>query len=324
MSTITTSIQKRFFRLARPRTEELLPVTLTRNRVYVLPTAFGAFFMAVLLVMGVGALNYNNNPGLLLTLLLAGTSIASLLSAHLQLSGLRVESVSYEPVAAGTELALHVYAHATEGRRRVGLQVDYAGARSVLSLSPVNGVAILNIPTHRRGAVTLSRIRISTTYPLGLARAWSYVWPDQTLLVYPKPELAPPPLPEGAGEHAQSRIQSNGDDVHHLRQYRRGDPIRAIAWKPSARRNTLVVREYEHPRGTDVLLSWEDAHSLPYEQKISRLAAWIDQAEREERRYILSIPGHAAIGPGRGHAQRAACLQALALLPHQNGVADAD
>src|SRR3546814_12831882 len=65
------------------------------------------------------------------------------------------------------------------------------------------------------------------------------------LLVYPAPEAHGPPLPEGSGDNAQARLHPAGDDVHHLRTYRRGDPRRAIAWKPSARHGALLVREYE-------------------------------------------------------------------------------
>ena len=80
--------------LTRPRAPESLPVRLDRRRVYVLPTATGLFFALLLGTMGLGALNYNNNPALLLALLLAGAAQASLLFAHLQLSGVRIEAVA--------------------------------------------------------------------------------------------------------------------------------------------------------------------------------------------------------------------------------------
>src|SRR3546814_12469122 len=80
------------------------------------------------------------------------------------------------------------------------------------------------------------------------------------LLVYPAPEAHGPPLPEGGGDNAQARLHPAGDDVHHLRTYRRGDARRAIAWKPSARHGALLVREYEQPLGADIVLG---CHALP-------------------------------------------------------------
>ncbi|MEN1926969.1 DUF58 domain-containing protein [Luteimonas sp. MJ293] len=301
--------------LARPRRPEPLPVQFDRRRTYVLPTAFGLFFLILLVTMGVGALNYNNNPALLLALMLAGTALASLIAAHLQLSGLAVHAVSAEPVAAGKPLLLRVHLRADPRRPRRGLLVETEAATARISLDRGGGEAALEIPTVRRGWLSLDRIRISTTRPLGLARAWSWVWPQEPLLVYPASEPDGPPLPLGAGDNAQARMHPAGDDLHHLRTWRSGDSRRAIAWKPSARRDVLLVREYEEPQGADIVLDWSALESLPAEARIRRLARWIDEAERDQRRYQLLLPGHQPMGPASGPAHRHACLRALALLP---------
>ena len=312
---LSARLRGRFAGWARPRQPESLPVRLDHRRVYVLPTGFGLFFALLLVGMGLAALNYNNNPALLLGLLLAGAANTSLLAAHLQLTGLQVGSVGAEPVPAGTPLQLRLHAQAARGRERRGLRVACGEARAVLSLVDGGGQATLLLPTQRRGWFDPGRLSISTTRPLGLARAWAYVWPDAPLLVYPAPEDHGPPLPEGAGANARAQLTPSGDDVHHLRTYRRGDPRRAIAWKPSARRDVLLVREYEQPRGADVVLDWRQLGKLGYEARIRRLARWVDEAEREGRRYRLELPGHPPLGPASGPPHRHACLRALALLP---------
>jgi hypothetical protein len=120
------------------------------------------------------------------------------------------------------------------------------------------------------------------------------------LLVYPAPEPSGPPLPEGAGEAALARLHPLGDDVHHLRAYRRGDPPRTIAWKPTARLGSLLVREYEQPLSADIVLDWFRITGLDMEARIRRLARWVDEAERDGRRYRLVVPGHPPIGPAQG------------------------
>lgn len=307
--------RRRFEAWARPRQPETLPAQLDRRRVYLLPTRFGLFFALLLLAMGLGALNYNNNPALMLVLLLAGAANASLLVAHLQLTGLQIGAIGAEPVPAGTPLSLRVHARAAPGRVRRGLRVACGQTSATLSLDDGAGQSVLALPTLHRGWIELPRLRISTTRPLGLARAWAYVWPDSPLLVYPAPEAHGPPLPQGVGDDSVARLHPAGDDVHHLRAYRRGDPRRAIAWKPSARRDTLLVREYEQPLGADVLLDWRQLSGIGYETRIRRLARWVDEAEREGRRYRLDLPGQLSLGPASGGQHRHACLRALALLP---------
>lgn len=316
---VSTRLRHHIEAWARPRRPEPLPARLDRRRIYILPTPFGWFLVALLATMAVGALNYNNNPALLLCLLLAGAALASLLWTQLQLGGLEVRAVHAEPVAAGHPLQLRLHASAPPGRQRRGLAVEVGDARALLSLAEAGGEAVLALPTRRRGWLALPRLRISTSRPLGLARAWSWVWPQAPVLVYPAPEAAGPPLPIGGGDAAQARLHAAGDDLHHLRDWRQGDSRRAIAWKPSARRDALIVRELERPQGADVVLDWDQTGGLAHEDRIRRLARWVDEAEREMVRYRLRLPAQPGLGPDLGPAHRHACLRALALLPEGQG-----
>ena len=309
------SLRRRFESWARPRAPEPLPASIDHRRVYVLPTGFGLFFALLLCAMGLGALNDNNNPAWLLALLLSGAAMASLLVAHLQLSGLRIVAAAAEPVPAGEALSWRVHLRAGDGRERRGLRVDCGETAAFASLADGAGEAVLELPTTRRGWLQPPRLRISTRQPLGLAFAWCHAWPQVQLLVYPRPERDAPPLPGGGGDGSRARPDVAGDEPHHLRADRSGDPRRNIAWKPSARHGALLVREYERREGAEIVLDWGELGGLPLEARISRLARWVDEAERRNRRYRLRLPNE-SLGPAQGPAHRHACLRALALLPH--------
>jgi uncharacterized protein (DUF58 family) len=248
-------------------------------------------------------------------LLLSGAAVASLLVAHLQLSGLRIVAAGAEPVPAGEFLSLRVHLRASDARERRGLRVECGEATASAALAYCAGEAVLELRTSRRGWLQPRRLRISTRQPLGLAFAWCLAWPQAQLLVYPRPERDAPPLPSGGGEGSRARPHVAGDEPHHLRAYRQGDPRRNIAWKPSARHGSLLVREHERREGAEIVLDWRELASLPVEARISRLARWVDEAERRNRRYRLRLPGE-SLGPAQGPAHRHACLRALALLPH--------
>lgn len=315
MAEARAPLRDRLALLARPRSPEILPVGLDRRRVYVLPTGFGYFYAALVLAMAMGALNYNNNPALLMALLLGATGMASLIFAHLQLSGLRVDAVSADPVFAGESMLVHASLSARDGRLRRGLRLDGVDATTFAPVLATESIVLeLSVDTRSRGWHDVGRLRLSTTQPLGLARAWSWIWPPP-LLVYPAPEAQGPPLPDHgrAGQHA--RLDPAGDDVHHLRSYRAGDAPRTIAWKPSARRDTLLVREYEQPVGLEVQLEWDALAPLSHEARIRRLTHWVELGEREGRRYRLTLPDQPPIGPAHGALHRHLCLRALALMP---------
>lgn len=303
----------------RPRVTESLPIRIDRRRVYVLPTRFGLFYLVLIGTMGLGALNYNNNPALLLGLLLAGAGLASLVAAHLQLSGLQADTLAAEPVPAGMPMSLRIAFSAQDSRLRRGIRVDAHEATGTFDVDPQQGgIAELKIPTERRGWMEPERIEISTIRPLGLARAWAILRPAEPWLVYPAPEINGPALPDTSHEGDQRRPHFAGDDLHLLRNYQVGDPLRSIAWKASARRDQLMARTWEQPHGDDVALDWF-ASNLPYEDRIRRFAHWVDLAEREGRHWQLRLPMQPPIGPSNGAAHRHECLRALALMPEAHG-----
>ena len=312
------ALRKRMQAWMRPRGPETLPVRLDRHRIYVLPTASGLFFGLLLGTMLLGALNFNNNPALLLALLLAGAALASLIAAHMQLSGLRIETVAAEPVAAGETLSLRIALAAGDDRMRRGLRIAHGEHATHVVLDARGSTAELRLSTTRRGLLPIPRLELSTVQPLGLARAWAYAWPAQSLLVYPAPEAQAPPLPVPAGAQGHPQAARAGDDPHHLRAYRPGDAPRSVAWKASARHDNLLVRDYEQQRGGELLLDWQHTVGLPYEQRIRRLARWIDDAEREGHRYALQLPAQSLIAGDQGATHRHRCLRALALLPQEH------
>jgi uncharacterized protein (DUF58 family) len=301
--------------LVRPKQPEPLPVRIGRKRIFVLPTGFGLFVALLLGAMLLGGLNYNNNPALLFGFLLAAVAQNSLVHSHLLLSGVRLKAMHADPVFAGQPLRVRLRFDADGARERPGLEVIGAGAYTLFSLAAnAEHEAVLEIPTHRRGWLDAGRLRLSTVRPLGLARAWSWLRPENRLLVYPALDPEAPPLPEALGDGDSPRTRAHGEQPHHLREYRAGDMPRQIAWKASARADRLLVREYESSVARDIDLDWNAMPGLSHEARIRRLARWVLEAERSGSNYALRLPEQ-VLAPGRGPEHRHACLRALALLP---------
>lgn len=301
--------------LVRPRQPEAVPIRITRNRIYILPTGFGLFLAMMLTTMLVGGLNYNNNPALLLVFLVAGVAHNSLVHAHLILSGISLKTLHGGPVFAGQALHLKLRFDGTGSRDRPGLQLLVGDAHTSFDLPADQEVEVsLDLPTHRRGWLQTGRLRLSTLRPFGLARSWSWLRPDSRVLVYPALDLSAPSLPEALGDGDSPRTRAHGEQPHHLREYRPGDMPRQIAWKASARADRLLVREYESAVARDITLDWQALAHLGHEEKIRRLARWVVDAERSGSRYALLLPMQ-RIGAGRGPEHRHLCLRSLALLP---------
>lgn len=109
-------------------------------------------------------------------------------------------------------------------------------------------VAQVEVRPWRRGHATFATVRVSSTFPFGLTLKSVVFSQVRGVLVQP---WAPPIraagiksfLAVGAAMEGQSRFRGHHGEYFGLRDYRAGDDIRRVAWKRSARSDTLVVRE---------------------------------------------------------------------------------
>ncbi|HEX8779263.1 MAG TPA: DUF58 domain-containing protein, partial [Rhodanobacter sp.] len=174
--------ERRLPALTRLRQPEPLPIELGRRRIYIVPTAFGLGFGLLLLVMLVGALNYANNAALLLTCMLGAAAAASMLLAFRTLDGLSLRGIRAGHAVAGEPLEL-VLDFAAQ-RPRESVRLDCAGESLAFALQDTTELR-LRLATTRRGWLALPRFRLWSTWPLGLFRAWSWLHPQQSVLVWP-------------------------------------------------------------------------------------------------------------------------------------------
>ena len=305
--------ERRLPALTRLRKPESLPIHLDRRRIYVLPTGFGITFALLLFVMLLGALNYANNPALLLTCLFAAACGASLFAGFRAVNGLELARLAAAECHAGEPLALRLRFETSRARASLCLRRDTTETAFSLAADGDEEI-VFAIPTTTRGWLRPGRLRLSTEYPLGLFRIWSWLNPEAAFLVYPAIETPAPPLPSGAGNKAERTRPGPGDEATGLRDYRVSDPPRLVAWKASARHDTLLVRDAERRIEDALVLDDSAIRGLDREARLRRLTAWVLAAETAQREYTLHLSGQ-SIGPGLGGAHRHACLRALALAP---------
>jgi uncharacterized protein (DUF58 family) len=181
---------------------------------------------------------------------------------------------------------------------------------------PARGLRTVKVPlpAPARGRLSAPRIVIETRFPFGLWRAWGYLTPALTGIVYPKPEDNAPSLPPAAGGEADLvGMASSGDDFAGVRPYQPGDAQRLIAWRLAARSDDLSVKQFEAAGGGELMLDYDALPpSLDLEARLSRLTRWVLDADVARMRYGLRLPD-AMIFIGSGTQHRDQCLTALAL-----------
>ena len=303
-------------------------VLLTQRNVYILPTRPGWMLALTLMVLLVASINYQLNLGYLLTFLLAGSALTGMHVCHGTLRGLAMNLIV--PAAHFSEAAAVFDVKFTNTRRsaRYGIGLSVLPAPGgphpphwVWADVPAQGSQSVQVSfrPERRGLHHLPTLTAETRFPLGTFRVWTIWRPAAQMLVYPAPELRPPPLPPGepraGGADAKARWQSAGE-FDGVRGYRRGDPLKLVMWKKAAKAdeqgNGLVVRDTQQSQRHELWLDFVLAGSVGTEARLSRLCAWVLQADKLGLSYGLRLPG-LEISPSNGEAHKRRCLEALAL-----------
>ncbi len=308
------------------------PQRLDRLRVYILPNASGATFGAMLLVILVGAINYDNALGYLLAFLMFGLLLVAMLHTCRNLTGLAYHGARAAPVFVGADAVFECHFDNPARLPRLRLEVGpwpvgmardarRFNQRYQVELS-VPGASLVSVQlrcvTQRRGWLTLGRLRVQSVYPLGILRAWAYFDDPARCLVYPAPR-GHLPLP-----HAITTI--SGKAEHHglgsdefagLRPYAAGDPVRAIAWKTLAQEREVMIKRFHGQGAARIVLSWSAVDSLRgVEARVAQLCRWVLDASAAGHSFALELPGLSR-GFGQGREHRDDCLRALALFDPQ-------
>jgi uncharacterized protein (DUF58 family) len=293
------------------------------RRIYILPTRQGMGFAAAVSVMLLGSINYGNALGYVLSFMLIGASLVSMLHAVRNLAGLRVLRDESRAVFAGDTARFGLRLDNRDQRQRFGLLARFgSGRRRERENYPVlhfgldaDSVMRMELPgvTSRRGWCVPGPVTIATRFPFGLFRAWSRSDIGLRCLVYPRPagaQALPACQPEESGEGGERG--AGEDEFAGLRDYQQGDSARRVHWKAVAREQGFPVKVFSGAASGLTLLRWQDISHGDSEARLSQLCRWILDAKERNLRYGLCLPG-LELAADSGDQHRRQCLEALAL-----------
>ena len=245
---------------------------LIHRRVRYRITGTGVLFVLAVALTGAGAfLSANNLLFLIFSAMLALLLVSGFLS-RLVLSGLELELLLPEHVAARAPTPARVRIRNLK-RLTPSFSIELAGRRDTVNNTP----SILGAPLYfplipgrtvveasievtfpRRGRHRENLFAISTRFPFGFLRKTTIVPLRRETIVYPSLEPHPGDdllLDQIAGE-AETNRRGMGLDFYRIRPYETTDSARLVDWKTTAHTGALQVREFsqEEQRVVEIYL----------------------------------------------------------------------
>jgi uncharacterized protein (DUF58 family) len=296
-------------------------IRLAQRRIFILPTRAGLLFVAALLAMLTGAINYSLALGHALVFLLAGLGLTGMVHTFRNLYGMRITPGRTVPVYSGETAHFPLFLANERRSPRLALELQAGQTGPTVGCQvAAGGLCEIAVPlaATQRGWLELPRVRLSTTYPLGLFVAWSYLMPAMRCLVYPRPLASPLPAEQAASESGDRQGPGGQEDFSGFRDRQPADSPRHVAWKAAARsggQRPLLVKQFAGGAQPELSLDWQlTPDGTDRETRIAILAGWVLAADEAGASYALCLPGQ-TIEAASGERHRSRCLEALALLP---------
>ncbi|MCX5691989.1 MAG: DUF58 domain-containing protein [Planctomycetota bacterium] len=293
----------------------------------------GITYAVTTIVLILGAINGQNNFLFALFGLATGGLVISGILSGANLMGVRVSRLQPLEARVGEQATLRyrisnvnrflpacaILVEELPSRRgvvaRLGTAVGFAAYIPAGESIVVEAGALCR----ERGLASLSRFRVTSTFPFGLTRKSVVFDAADQVVVYPMhAQLRADPIHAAAGERlSQSRAtpSRHGDEFHSLREYVDGDPLRSVAWRASARGDMLLVREHTRRSSGRVILEFDSAlKGDALERVISCVAAMAQRACEQGNQFAVARTGGGMVSSfGTGKAHLRAVLKSLAL-----------
>jgi uncharacterized protein (DUF58 family) len=189
----------------------------------------------------------------------------------------------------------------------------------LLPVIPVRGEveATVHVVAFRRGPLVLAGGLLARTDPFGLYRALCRVPAPQTVLVLPRRYRLPALRLPGQTQYQRGGVAmaagiGESEEFVALREYRRGDSLRRVHWRSSARLGELTVKEFQDEyfvRHALVLDTFcEASRDGLFEEAVAVAASFACTVPDQDSLLDLLFVGPKTVcvtsGRGVGHAQQ--------------------
>lgn len=293
----------------------------------------GVLFSLFAVLLALGAVNSGNNLLFLVFGVVIGSIIVSGVVSGSMLMGLRVRrrpparlrvgepgSIVYElenTARFSHAFALIIREPAPDAERLLGTPIGF------VTHIPPRAATTLRVPVTpvARGVAVLDRVSVASRFPVGFLEKTITAHSRHSIIVHPRVAvLKRDPLAAITGRSLESSRQmpraGRGDEFFGLREYSPGDALRQIAWRASARADTLVVRQNTERRSRTLWILLDDTADDEEAVILAASIAW-SACDRGMSVGLSSATRGSLVAPGRGPRHRTTVLDALASVAYE-------
>ncbi|QOL25386.1 DUF58 domain-containing protein [Thalassotalea sp. LPB0316] len=312
-------LQERMLKWLKQRIPPARQHVLSSQNIFIFPSVFGFAYLFMVLVIFLLGTNYQNNIILMFSFLLASLFVTTMLISFQNLNKLAL-SIKNSPQGFAHQLSylkLEIKSAKSHYFLRFAVEPVTSDTPWLMIEQLNNEQQNCNVPLvhESRGVKSLGRLRIESSFPLGLFTTWTRLDLASELITFPQPKQ-PSHLThlynnQAAQDGGNFSNSQRGEDFYQLENYQPGQPLSQVAWKQLAKSQQWLSKGHTGQVSHDIWFDYQHMPSALIEDKYSEMTALILEYSKLQQPFGIKLVNQ-TIAPEVGEHHQLTCLLALA------------
>ena len=246
-----------------------------KGKIFIYPNLNGLGLGFFLILCFLIAVFYENNFGLLLSIIIFFVFFISIFVSHQNINHLTLSTPDKYFIEATKDEGIDIQIINEINEKKINLDLVYKD----FTLTNVNFVKKLHTLRLReqcfeRGSYPISRIILKSIYPFGIIRTKRFFDCKSKIIVFPKKVQPNHNLLNEFNINLRGHVN---DEFEGIEDYKNGDSFSKIAWKKSIVKNKKYIKKFEEPKKeNNLILNLDNYPEIPFEDLLSYASFIID------------------------------------------------
>ena len=239
---------------------------LTKKNLYIFPN-FNGFKLGVFILFSfTSSIFYQNNVGLLISIILFIIYFISIIISYQNLNNLKIVPLSFL-VPQKTKLYLSFLFQILNKQEKLNLNISLNKKRENINLTNNQKLNFGHTFT-KRGTQNIPQIHLESVFPFGIIKAFGIVRFKEKLHVYPEP-IRPPSFVMSQLRY-KDLLNENDYEFDTIVEGKPGENMSRVSWRHYSTMNKLLIKKFTSVKNNNkIVIDIEKLNSSNFELSLS-------------------------------------------------------
>lgn len=291
---ISKALNRFYFSIVAKKLTQYPDPTVSKKNIYIFPTKHGFQIGLFIILSLIAATIYQINLGLILLIILSILFFLSILITYENINHLSfepVENIIHDKDTRG--IKLHIINHSKQKKINFFIFDKESKFKSTnFNLTSAENIVFLKGLFPGRGCYDFPLLRIETSFPFGITRAWNWFQLKVKVYVYPSPIQCFRNFNDFL-THISSKQSNSSEDFDGIDQFQEGMSESKIAWKISSSKDQLYIKKFENQLHIKkILIDYDQIPKQDHETKLGMIVFLIKECLQQKKVFAIKIKDH--------------------------------